>query len=113
MYKAKVPFNVPMKILIPTWKIINGVRKKEYPKDGDIIFGSFRTFGGTETTVNGVYTIKNTAVVETWFRPDIKSDCAVMLADSGEIYEIIGEPEDIEMRHQYLKFKIERTAGKP
>lgn len=112
MYKAKTPFNVPMKILVPTWRVINGVRKKEYPKDGDIIFGSFRTFGGTETFINGVYSNKRTAIVETLYRPDITSDCAILLADTGEIYEIIGEPEDIEMRHQYLKFKVEKIAGK-
>ena len=111
-YKPGVPFTVPMKLLIPEWKTVNGVRKKTYPADGELFFGAFRTFGGTETTHNNVYGIENTAVVETWFRPDIKADCQIRLAESDEDYEILGAPENIEMRNQWLKFKVRRIGGK-
>ena len=116
-YKPQTPFNVPMKILVPQWSVVNGVRKKTYPDtesvgDDCLFFGSFRTFGGTETNSNGVYSIENTAVVETWFRTDIASDCRVLLCDSGKVYEILGEPENISMRNQFLKFKMKFVGGK-
>lgn len=117
-YVPNTPFTVPMKLLIPTWKTVSGVRKKVYPSpdevtdDDMLIFGSFRTFGGTETNSNGVYSIENTATIETWFRPDITADCQIALIPTGEIYEVIGAPENIEMRNQYLKFKVKMVGGK-
>lgn len=117
-YRPKTPFNVAMKLMVPEWYTANGVRKPRYqtPENiaSDMIFNaSVRTFGGTETEHNGVYGIENTAVVETWYRPDIRSDCRVALADTGEVYEILGDPENINMRNQYLKMKIRRVGGKP
>lgn len=117
IYRQKTPYNVPMKILTPTWETINGVRKKVYESldetsDDMMIFGSVRTFGGTETTINGVYAIEKTATIETWFRPDITSDCRIALLESGDIYEILGEPENIEMRNRILLFKGKKIGGK-
>lgn len=54
--------------------------------------------------------IEDTAVIETWFRPDIKSDC--ILEDvNGIRYEILGTPENINMRNQILRFKIRAVKG--
>lgn len=116
-YKPHTPFNVPMMILTPTVETVNGVRKKVYPDwhdltDDNIFFGSFRTFGGTETVSNGVYTLENTAVVETWFRPDLQANCRVVLLQSGLIFDVMGMPENINMRSQYLKFKVKAVGGK-
>lgn len=112
MYRPKGNFNVPMKLLVPTWSTVNGVRKKTYPDDGDLIYGSFKTFGGTETTANGVYSIQNTATIECWYRPDIKADCRIVLLQTNETYEIVGDPENIEMRNQFLSLKVQRLGGK-
>lgn len=116
-YKPSVPFSVPMKIISPTWKNVNGVNKKTYPAPDDvpddmIFFGSFRTFGGTETESNGVYGIENTATIETWYRPDIKAECRVVLLGTGQIYDVLGAPENIEMRNQYLKFRVRMAGGR-
>lgn len=116
-FKPSVPFNVPMKILIPKWEKVNGVRKKVYPLPEDvpenlIFYGSFRTFGGTETENNGVYGIENTATIETWYRPEITAECQVHLLNVGKTYEVLGEPENIEMRNQYLKVKVRLIGGK-
>ena len=117
VYRPSVNFNVPMKILVPEWTTINGVRKKTYPDPAEapddlIFFGSFRTFGGTETNSNGVYSIVNTATIETWYRPDIKADCRIVILATGAIYEVIADPENIEMRNQYLKFRVSSIGGK-
>ena len=110
-YKPSLPFATPIKLLVPTYRTVKGVKKKVYPNDGELLFCSFKTYGGTERNINDVYSIEDTANVETWFRPDIKSDCRIMLADTGAVYEIMNEPENIEMRNQYSKFKVKRIKG--
>ncbi|MED4061702.1 hypothetical protein [Priestia megaterium] len=109
-YRPKEPFTVAMKLLVPISTVVSGVPKKTFPDDGDLIFGSFKTYGGTERDVNGLYSIEDTAQIETWYRPDIKSDCRIKL-ESGATYEIINEPENIEMRNQFMKFKVRRVKG--
>lgn len=117
-YKADLSNSIPLILLVPTSTTVSGVTKKSFPTveealtDTDNIFyGSFKTYGGTERDVNGVYSIEDTANIETWYRPDIKSNCRVARADDGAVFEIINEPEDINQRHQYLKFKVKRVKG--
>lgn len=114
-YKPSVPFNVPMKILVPVTTQSYGVVKKTFsdPETSELFFGSFRTFGGTENVQDGVYTILDTAVIDTWYRPDITADCKIYLCDSGQTYDIISDPEDVQFRHQYLQFKVRKVGGKP
>ena len=115
-YKPVMPFNVAMKLLIPTVSMVKGVKKKVYPDPetvNDVFFGSFRTFGGTENFSNEIYMIYHTATIDTWYDPKIKADCQVYICETGEIYNIISEPENISMRHQYLQFKVEKVGGKP
>lgn len=114
MYKPSTPFNVPLLLLNPVGVTKNyGVTKKKYPEpqSGMLFYGSFRTFGGTEREINGVFSVLNTAVIETWYRPDIKADSRVYVPQTGELYEIIGTPENIGMRNQYLKFKVSEAKG--
>ena len=112
-YKPSVPFNVPLYLLIPTYSVVSGVNKKSFPDstDGVLFYGSFKTFGGTDSDVNGVYSIIDTANIECWYRPDIKSDCRIYVPANKGTYEIIGEPENINLRNQYLRFKVRRTKG--
>lgn len=118
-FKPSLPFNVPMKLLIPVDSSAYGAGKKTFPAPADVpdeeylFYGSFRTFGGTENFRDNVYTIINTATIDTWYRPDIKADCRIYLCDTGEIYDIKGDPEDINFRHQYLQIKVQKVGGKP
>ncbi len=116
-FKLNITNPIPLILLIPTYKNISGVNKKTYPtieealQDKDkLFFGSFKTYGGTERDINGIYTIEDTANIETWYRPDIKANCRIAL-ETGEIYDVLGEPEDINKRHQFLKFKVRRVKG--
>lgn len=112
-YKPQTPYSTPIYLLIPIYETVKGVPKTIYPEPTDdmIIFSSFKTYGGTESIVNDVYSVIDTANIETWYRPDIKSDCRIMRASDRSVYEIIGEPENIDMRNQYLKFKVRRVKG--
>lgn len=100
-------------LLIPQYSDSYGVTVKTYPtmENGIQINGNFKTYGGTERNSNDLYSIENTAIVETWYRPDIKSNCRIGLPQTGEIYDILGEPENIEMRNQYIKMKVIQVKG--
>ena len=113
MYRPSQPFSTPMMLLIPTYQMISGVRKKVFPnfEDGLPFFASFKTYGGTEKEVNGVLSVEDTANIETWFDPAFTSGCRVAVANSRAVYEIMGEPENIDMRNQFLKFKVTRVKG--
>lgn len=113
MYRPKNAdeFRTPVKLLIPNGSAkYNGVNRPTYPDDGDVIFVNWKAYGGTETTVNGVYSILDTADITTWYRPDITANCRLMRED-GAIYVIKSEPENIEMQNVYLTFKVERVKG--
>lgn len=109
--KDKNELRTPVKLLIPTGaEKYNGVNRCIYPSDGDIIFVAWKSYGGTEMTVNGVYSVIDTASITTWYRPDITANCRILRED-GAIYEIINEPENIEMQNTFLQFKVRRVKG--
>lgn len=111
-FRPSLPFSVPLLLLLPTITKSNGVRVKNYDNaNGILIFGTFKTYGGTDQTIDGVYSVVDTAEIVTWYRPDITSDCVIALADSGERYEILGQPENIDRRNQFLKLKVQRVKG--
>ena len=90
---------------------VNGVTIKTYDPDGIVRFCNFSTYGGTEKQVNGLLVIEDTAQIVAWYEPDITSADRIRILDSGVDYEIIGEPEDIELRHQEMQFKVRRVKG--
>ena len=102
----------PFKLQIPIYKTVSGVNKIDYYQDVEgTIFASFKTYGGTEQNVNGVYSIKNTAIVVCFYRPDIKSNCRIIRLTDNAAFKIIADPENIDERNQFLKFKVERLKG--
>lgn len=105
-----LPYTTTLKLMNPKYETVQGVKQKVYDETAaEKINCSFKTYGGTEQNVNGVYTLIDTANVETWYRPDITSASRVKLG--SKIYEVIGEPEDIEQRHQFMKFKVRGVKG--
>ena len=109
MYRPSEPYITPVELFNPTYETFKGVTKKVYPETGELIFCSFKTYGGTETVINNQVTVVDTANVETWYRPDITS--ATQIRVGNKRYEVMGEPEDIEQRHQILKFKVRGVKG--
>ena len=108
-YRPTGPFNVAMELLAPTETMSKGTPKKTYPATGERFFGRFRTFGGTERVVNDVIVLDDTGTVETWYRSDITADCRIEIG--GKPYEILGTPENIEMRNQFLVFRVRAYRG--
>ena len=108
MYRPKEPFTTALELLTPSYSNVKGVQVKSYHSAG-MIKCSFKTYGGTEQNVNDVCSVIDTANIETWYRPDITSASRVKLGE--KVYEVIGEPENISMRFQYMKFKIRAVRG--
>jgi hypothetical protein len=88
-----------------------GVTRAQVYEDKGVIFCTWKSYGGTETNSNGVLTIEDTAQIVCWYRPDIRSDCRLVRLSDGATFEILGEPENIEMHNQFLKFKVRRVKG--
>lgn len=101
-------FNTVVTLLKPIIKDIRGVDVKTYEEVG-IIYCSFKTYGGTETTSNDMLVVEDTANIITWYRPDITSSSVIRLGT--KVYEVIGEPENLDMRNQYLSFKVKLVKG--
>ena len=62
-YRPSVPFSTVLIVLKPTYSTVAGVRKKTLPdlEQGFKIHSSFKTYGGTEKTVDGLIAIDDTA----------------------------------------------------
>ncbi len=102
----------PLILQIPTQAEYNGVRyPTAYTDAAGVIFANFKTYGGTESVVDGILQIIETADVCCWYRPDIQSNCRIKRATDGAIFEILGDPENIEQRNQFIKMKLRRVRG--
>lgn len=108
MFKLSGPLVTPATLQNPTYETAYAVETKEY-KTVDTIFITFRTFAATESNVNDLVSVENTAVVETWYREDITSNSRLIV--NGNTYEVVGSPEDISVRHQYLVFRVRQIKG--
>lgn len=101
----------PLQLQQPVTSVSYGVNKKTYENTKGVVMANFKTFGGTEKNDNGIISVEETAQVVCRYRPDIKSDTRVVLLQTGAVYEILGDPENIEMRNMFLKFKLRRIKG--
>lgn len=113
-FKPSVPYTTAILLYIPTYETQKGVRVKAYPEDKDAIRlnCSFKTYGGTEIENNGVFSLIDTAKVETWYRPDIQADCRIKVLANNKVYEVMNTPENIDMRNQFCAFKVRAVEGK-
>ena len=100
----------PMMLQVPTSTTVMGVSKKTYV-DKSKIMCNFKTYGGTESVSNDVLSVIDTAQITCWYHPDIKSDCRLKRLSDDAVFEILGEPENLEQRNQILYFKIRRVKG--
>ena len=97
-------------LLTPTAKSVLGVLKKEY-EAGERFNCNFKTYGGTEVVTNDVLTIEDTAQITCWYSPNIKANCRIKRLSDGAEFDILGEPENVEMRNMIMIFKVSRVRG--
>lgn len=107
--KIHLPFRVCFTVLTPSFERVNGVQKRTLTETGRV-YCSARSFGGTEKVIDGVYTIIKTMVLQTYYRPDIVSG-TVLRDQQGALWDILGDPENIDMANRYLQIKVKRYEG--
>lgn len=111
MYRPKEIDNldVAIKVYKKKKEYVSGSPKVTHePIKDPIVMCNFKTYGGTEKTANDLFVIYDTAIVTTWFRPDITSDCIIEVLQNGKKYEVKNDPENFGLRNQYMQFKVER-----
>lgn len=88
-------------------------RKKQFidPENADIITVGVKTYGGTKKIVNDRLVLEDTATIITWYRPDITAGCRLLFLDDNSLWEVIGRPEDVDRRHQYLIIKCRSVSA--
>ena len=89
-------------------KTVNGRTKKEYTEVGTIR-GKFKQKGTAETNANGLTIINEKTTFITWYKADVMA--ADILTIGGIDYEIIGKPENVEMRSRYMVLTLDRISG--
>lgn len=103
----------PIRIQHRKTTTVNGAPRVTY-EDADpaLDFCNWKSRGGTESTQSGTLVVEDTADVTMWFRPDIsKQDRLLLNDDPAQAYEIIGPPENVEMRYQFLLLKVRRMVN--
>lgn len=108
---AAVQMTAACDLFIPTTSKTGGTQVRKYPEEGKRFFANVKSYGGSERVSNGLTVIEDTVVVTTWYRPDIKANCRVKILKTGAVYEVINEPENWDMRGQYLVCKCRRVKG--
>lgn len=91
-----------------TSQIVNGRTSKTYTEVGTIR-GKYKQKGTAETSANGLTIINEKTTFTTWYKADIVA--ADILTIGGIDFEIIGKPENVEMRSRYMVLTLERISG--
>lgn len=107
---AAAQMTTPCMLQVPTQSNVLGVVTKTYA-DGLQFNCNWKSYGGTENVSNGVLTIEDTATLVCWYDPQITASSRIKRLTDGALYEVIGEPENIEQRNMLLQFKVRRVKG--
>lgn len=81
---------------------------KTYTEVGTVR-GKFKQKGTAETNANGLTVINEKTTFITWYKADFKA--ADILTIGGVDFEIVGNPENVEMRNRYAVLTLERISG--
>lgn len=102
----------PIKLQRRIRTVVSGAPEFSYEDALDPLLScSFKSYGGTESITNGSLLLISTAVIVTWYRQDIQASDRIILLHDNSTWEVLGEPENIDMRNQYLMFKVQKISG--
>lgn len=107
--KASRQTRTVVEIMQPTYAVYHGVRNVTY-ESGGLTKVNWKSFGGTVGAVDGVLSVIDTAQVTMRWRPDIKAGTCLKKT-SGAVYEIKGEPENVDEANLWLTCRVERVKG--
>lgn len=87
---------------------INGRTTKQLNEVGTLK-GKFKQKGTTEINANGLTVVNDKTSFTTWFKKELEA--RDVLTINGLDYEIIGTPENVEMRGRYTVLILEKISG--
>lgn len=89
---------------------VNGRTAKTFVEIGEVR-GKFKQKGTAETNANGLTLINEKTTYTTWYKRNEPFAPADILTIGGIDYEIIGKPENVEMRNRYVILTLEVYTG--
>lgn len=91
-----------------TSQLVDGRTVKGFTEVGTVR-GKFKQKGTAETNANGLTVINEKTTFITWFKADFAA--ADIITIGGVDFEIVGNPENVEMRNRYAVLTLERVSG--
>ena len=110
MYKpAKISeFVTPAVHKKPTYSEVNGRQVKEFAVVGNLR-GKFKQKGTSEMNANGLIVVNDKTSFITWWKTDFEAKDIITIG--GVDYQVIGTPENVEMRGRYAILNLEKISG--
>lgn len=110
MYKpAKIrDFNTLAVHKKPITELVNGRTIQTLVESGNLK-GLFKLKGTSEVNANGVIVVNDKTSFITWWKNDLES--GDVLTIRGVDYQIIGTPENVELRGRYAVINLEKIGG--
>ena len=88
-----------------------GVVSKVYSDNGKPFAANFSTYGSTERESNGVVVVEENTTITTWYNPAIVAGCRIKRLTDNAVFEVVGEPENVEMRNMFSLIRVKRVRG--
>lgn len=92
----------------PMNETVNGRTRQTYVESGKLK-GLFKLKGTSEINANGVLVVNDKTSFITWWKTDLAS--GDILNINGVDYQIIGTPENVELRGRYAIIQLEKIGG--
>lgn len=88
--------------------VINGRTVKTVNEVANVR-GKFKLKGTSEISANGLIVVNDKTSFITWYKSDIAAKDILNIG--GVDYQIIGTPENVEMRGRYMVLNLEKISG--
>ena len=95
----------------PIYDKVNNRTQKIGYADVGTIRGKFKLKGTIETTANGLTVVVDNTTFITWYKKVNPFEAKDVLTINGVDYEIVGTPENVEMRGLYSVINLEKVSG--
>lgn len=110
-YQPQVPFNVPFRVIKAVPETINGVRTFTYVEYDEVYYCNARAYISSVKNINDLSTEEDTLTVDSYWLPFLKRNDRIRLLDDDSVWELTLEPENINRRNQWSRFKVVRIRG--
>lgn len=92
----------------PVQVLVNGRTTKEYQEVGSAR-GKFKQKGSSEIDANGLFVVNTNTTYTTWYKASYEAKDVLTI--NGIDYEVVGEPENVEMRNRYSILSLAKISG--